>query len=484
MISIRSRARGKDRPLLLSFIVRSGVQALVVVALAVVLDKPDLGRFYALTASTTLLLAITSLGSFPISVRDASHVESEEPSGTAELLGAGVVTQTAAGVALAFPVALLVGYLVPQLPLQLTLPSLLSNVLLNAVCTTSYAVALGKRIVGEAALVDLTRTSAAIPMLLLLLGRRPWPLKVVVWWQATGNLAVFFIILLGLMWRGKIIAPNLVMLRNRLLEGWRHSVGTLAESANASSDQLLFERSGHATSLGGYSILVRAMFFAQLVPAAALDAQAADQIESGSRLDLGYRRALRLTLVGRSIIFGVFSAAIGVCVCLFFDLASPRSCLTISALLIAALCVSIQSRISGLALVGVGYAGRRSLAVVVGMIVNVGLNLMVIPLWGANGAAATTLGTELLVCALLGLWLKLATVSRQHHLKGDLPARHPVNGCGVDDLRKVGLDSAFQDPRVSDGSYASVGDGVMSAVVMTGHVGTRKEAGPEVGLEH
>ncbi|MEH3154969.1 MAG: oligosaccharide flippase family protein [Gordonia paraffinivorans] len=208
---------------------------------------------------------------------------------------------------------------------------------------------------------------------------------------------------------------------NRSATGFAINVwfGSLAGILLSRADQVLMTPLSDASELGIYVVAVTVAELVLVLSTAVRDVLFAT--ESGdARIDRVVR-ASRLSLVtsaGLSILIGAtFPLWCGVVFGPGFDAALPAL-----VVMLVACTIGVPGSVAGAALAGRGRPGRRSVGMVAAVAVNVPLVVVLVPQWGAVGAAFATLVGNAVAANNNILWLSRMTSRRWwdfHAIRGE-----------------------------------------------------------------
>ncbi len=361
-----------------------------------------------MVAMTGLIAGVVNMGTYPLTVQLLGQPEKSD-NAAREASGLAMGTMLVTALFLGTPALLLANYLLPGAQFAGLAMVLTTGLLLNSVHTAVASCALAADHELRAASYEVSRAFGLSPLLLIGVIDKPADFLSASALYGTGALAsAIAMIAIHRIHVGWML-PSLASIADRSKVGWKYSAGTFAESVNSTSDQLMFERLGRVNELGFYAIAVRVFSFVLLIPGAALDRNIAGQLDLNWHNRSRHRRHLRRRVTKQTAVGCLFASVGLAAVSHYSGLGEAEAVVSTSLLLSLSLVIGIQWRILGWAVVADGGAGYRSAAVLSGALVNVPLNLVAIPNWGAPGAALTTVVSESIIAFVLAWRLR-----RQH----------------------------------------------------------------------
>ena len=186
------------------------------------------------------------------------------------------------------------------------------------------------------------------------------------------------------------------------------------------ADKYLLLRNGFDEQTGHYTAAYRLLTAAQVPVLALVNATYARFFERGEDGQASTRLALRLTAVGE-----LYAVAVSVGMLIAAPIL-PRilgdeytdAVFAVRALAVVPILLVAQL-FAGQSLTGTGRNGLRVNLSVIAAVLNIVVNLIVIPRWNINGAIASTIATEAFLA--IGLWIALA---RTEPVRADLAQTH------------------------------------------------------------
>lgn len=213
--------------------------------------------------------------------------------------------------------------------------------------------------------------------------------------------------------------------RQDVHEGFHFSLALAAKSIYSDVDKTILLKMGTETAAGLYAAAYKVINIAIAPTQALLSASYSHFFragQSGARATLGMARRFVWVVTGYGALAGIFLFAVAP---LMSWILGPEYAATVSVLRLLALVPLIQGvhYVAADALTGAGFQRHRSAIQVAAGILNILLNLVLIPHYSWRGAAWATLATE----AILGLSLWICLLKNSRSVR-DVNLNHELQG--------------------------------------------------------
>ena len=384
---------------------RVALQALMFLLVARALGAGEFGQFAAALAVTTIVLPFAAIGMGNVLVMRVAR----DPAVLGHYWRAGLLTLALTAPLLTVLVLLVGSLLLPGVPASVFLGVCVSELLfVRIVDLSAQAFQASDRMASMAALIfgaALARTLAALLLTISILS--PSATSWAAWYTAAAFLsAVISVIAVRQSLRpgGALTHPSSADLR----EGAYFALGLSASGVFTDADKALVARIDSFEAAGAYTAGYRVVSFSFVPVLAMLHTTYAGFFRAGShgvRSSWHFARSLLPKAVGYSLVVAVGLVLIAPAIPRILGSDYEPAVETIRILAVLPLLQTL-SYIAGDALMGAGHQRLRALLLWVGAAVSVVGALVLIPPFGATGAAlATLLASGLLVVAM---WLAIA----------------------------------------------------------------------------
>lgn len=362
-----------------------------------------------IAASWALVLtsgSVALLGADRLLQRDASPGACAEPQDVRRAVGAALSTTLLGSTVALVLLLLLQPVLVPQVPGALLLALGIADIAALGVSTCIASLFFA---VGDARAAGIATAAVGLGKLLAVLvfaagGSR----DVLVWATGYALLSVLMALVLVGWMLTRFGRPVLRAggLRRRLREGLPYSGNSAALVLLSDVDKALLVRSGFSADAGHYSVAYRLATIASLPVLSVLSVTFPRFFsrgrEGGLPATAAYACRLAPPLIGYAVLAGLALAVAAPLVPVLVGEAF-RPSVDLLVLLAPLPLLKVLQSLASDALTGAGLQAVRTRCVVISAAVNLGLNLLLIPLYGVAAAVATTLVAETLYVVLVVL---------------------------------------------------------------------------------
>lgn len=408
---LRGRLLRNTGTLLLGHVGRVAIQGTFFVLAARELGVTTFGAFAAAVALTALISPFAAFGAPNLLVRNSVRAPSE----TASHLATAVTVVTIGGL-VAMGVLVSASSLVapPELT-ALTLCCIAAADLLGArlVETAGAAFAASERMAQTAGFTIALHAARTLSAIALVFATNPMSLEIWAYGYAGSSVAMGIAAVSIARHSFGASTPNLGQFRREWWDGMLFSVGLASQSIYNDLDKAMLAKLASLDATGLYTAAYRIVDMA-LAPLRALLSAAYPRFflhgQKGIRDGLAFARRLAPVTIGYGVAAALGLLLLADAVPLVLGNEYSDAVPIIRALAVLPLLKALQSLPSDV-LTGAGHQGFRSLAQIGAALVNVALNVALIPSHGLWGAVAATLLTDLLL--LIAVWAVVAAIVRK-----------------------------------------------------------------------
>lgn len=391
-VSELSRQLKNSRWSLVSRLAMAAGALLTVLVLSVSLKVDDFGRFSGVAALVAILGGIARLGASELMLEQLAR----DPDDKRGAYGRALATTLVAASVGILAVAALRPILLPDIPIVFVLTLAFGEFLHVAGLDTTIRFLNAEGYFRRAALAAIVSIGLRLGAVATLL---PWPadsLDGVGVRYALAGAAVWFVSLLCVVpitGRPDLSLPATLA---EVRRGGTIAVGQTSHTVSTRIDQTLLLRAGLETDAGIYSLGARIVFNAMMPAQALLEVVYPDFFRAGARGG-GDAHALARRLAKPLVAYGVFAALVLVGIAPLVEYMLDASFVGVAWVIVAMAgfpTIRVSQSLAGDVLSGLGAHSTRSRATIAAGVLNIALNLVLIPPLGWKGAAISTYAAD------------------------------------------------------------------------------------------